>query len=202
MLIFLCICETPTTAWLDKQCVGPHPGSEPGNPGQGSGMCTLNHCTTGPASWYICFKRLLGSLSSPRKSINFQLLSLCKRKMENNCNFDNSTTLPRERVRLNYTKGSLCHSTSFQEALWRFQRQYHASKSTDWSQPELESWLSYSVTLRKLLCLSFLINKMALLIQLAWLWGWKYTGQCLVHRQYSLLTIYTVFLFIVTITKV
>ena len=27
------ICETPTTTWLEKQCVGPHLGSKPANPG-------------------------------------------------------------------------------------------------------------------------------------------------------------------------
>ena len=27
------ICRTPVTAWLDKQCVGPHPGSKLMNPG-------------------------------------------------------------------------------------------------------------------------------------------------------------------------
>ena len=27
------ICGTPATAWPDKHCVGPHPGSKPANPG-------------------------------------------------------------------------------------------------------------------------------------------------------------------------
>uniref|UniRef100_A0A9L0RH93 Peptidase S1 domain-containing protein n=2 Tax=Equus caballus TaxID=9796 RepID=A0A9L0RH93_HORSE len=40
------ICGLPATAWLDKPCVGPHPGY---NPGSRSRTCELNHCTTRPA---------------------------------------------------------------------------------------------------------------------------------------------------------
>ena len=37
------------TAWLDEQCVGPHPGSEPANVDHQSGLCKLSHNATGPA---------------------------------------------------------------------------------------------------------------------------------------------------------
>ena len=38
------ICGMPATAWLGKQCIDPHPGSELAN--HGSGTCELNCCAT------------------------------------------------------------------------------------------------------------------------------------------------------------
>ena len=59
------ICGTPTTAWLDKWCVGLHLGSAPAKPqtpGHWRGMCKLNRCTTGLAHFlwfFLIFKRKL-----------------------------------------------------------------------------------------------------------------------------------------------
>ena len=49
------ICGTPAIAWLDKCCVGLHPGSEPANQ---SRKCELNHCVTGLAPQRVLKKHL------------------------------------------------------------------------------------------------------------------------------------------------